>query len=254
MNEFFSIAEEGQDPNHEFQLKNLGTQLVKFSVTSSRRSGWDREYSSSDFHAPVVKEDYDNQFVSLMLRLRPAYRMPDLLSFHFDYYVQHYGGDKRAFLKHIKYGILPLLRKRKDCGDHHVELVENWLEGSGVPNRQAVPSITNNHITTGNINVPTQFQQGAGSFYQVQDVQRQDMNIDEALELIRQGIRRIEHELKDDLLSEVSNAKKYLDKGKEVSSRLLTVGSLVKDVGISVFANLVASPIYESTKQLFGLK
>ena len=113
--------------------------------------------------------------------------------------------------------------------------------------------IQNYHISVGDINSPTQFQQGSDNSSQTQEINYSKENINQLFTLLKADFDKLSVEVREDLKSEIEYASKQLDKGKSVKTQLSNIGSLVKDVGINVFANLLASPIYEILKPALGL-
>ncbi|OXA74168.1 hypothetical protein B0A56_12860 [Flavobacterium columnare NBRC 100251 = ATCC 23463] len=71
---------------------------------------------------------------------------------------------------------------------------------------------------------------------------------------MRQDLHKIsDREQAEELQTELDNASKQLEKGKDIKSRLTTIGGIVKDIGIKVFASLAASQIKDSLIPLLGL-
>jgi hypothetical protein len=113
--------------------------------------------------------------------------------------------------------------------------------------------IQNNLINVGDINSPTQFQQGSNHSTQTQEIAYTEENINKLFTLLKADFDKLSIDVRDDLNSEIEYASKQLKKGKSVKTQLLNIGGLVKDVGINVFANLIASPIFEIIKPAMGL-
>src|SRR4051794_34450464 len=106
MTKFYKIANEGEDPKNDFELKNLGSK-IKFNRLVNYghgHIGTERDYRQT------TTDDYDNSFVNLLCSIRPIHRLKDLLNFHLGYYE----GDKNEFLAQIKYIIIPLMKKDKN--------------------------------------------------------------------------------------------------------------------------------------------
>lgn len=113
--------------------------------------------------------------------------------------------------------------------------------------------IQNNHINVGDINSPTQFQQASNHSNQTQEITYSQENVNELFTLLKADFDKLSIDVREDIKSEIEYASKQLDKGKNVKTQLLNIGGLVKDVGINVFANLLASPIFEIIKPALGL-
>lgn len=54
-----------------------------------------------------IDDIIDTEFSKTLLRIKPIYRITEFIEYHFN----NYNGDKRVFLKHIKYVISPLIEK-----------------------------------------------------------------------------------------------------------------------------------------------
>jgi hypothetical protein len=113
--------------------------------------------------------------------------------------------------------------------------------------------INHNQISIGDINSPTQFQQGSNHSFQTQEIAYAKENINELFVLLKSDFDKLSINVREDLQSEMEYASKQLEKGKNVKTQLLNIGGLLKDVGINVFANLIASPIFEIIKPALGL-
>lgn len=253
MNDFYSIGKENEELENSLQLEHLGSQRVIGIVGSYRRSDWgERSGESKSYYAPVTKEDYDGLFASKLVNIRPPYDLHIFLDFHSSYYTKEFGGSQHQFLNHMKYVVLPLIVRRYKNKEEYIELFERWLEEKGIQSKKPMSTITNN-IITGDINAPTQFQQNSKKSHQSQEVVYNRNDVKEILELIQKDIQNLGHDIREELSVEVDNALKYLEKGKDVSSRLKTIGSLIKDININVFANLIAAPIFESIRPILGI-
>lgn len=257
MNEFYLIFEDNGIAKDDLMLDDMGNRKPLMTVGfPSRRSdfgGGSRGYNSKTYYGTVTADDYDNQFVNKLIKYKPIYNIHLLLDYHFKHYSKKYGNEvEEKFLKHMKYVVLPKLKTHAKARHEYVELFEEWLENNGLSISSKVKNITNN-IRTGDINAPTQFQQNSSKSKQLQKISIDPMEIRELLKVIKQDIQPLEGDLRNDIYDEVEKAQKHLDAGKDISTRLLTIGELMKDIGINVFANLLASPIYEMTKPLLGL-
>lgn len=125
MNQFYDISMENQEPTL-YQLRHLGNQSHVMSVGSykgredfgRRRSEWQHLYR------PTTSEDYDKEFAYRISKIKPPYTLFVFLDYHFNDYLQR-GNDPSIFLKHIKYVILPIMRKRA-YAEEYIELVHDW--------------------------------------------------------------------------------------------------------------------------------
>jgi rRNA maturation endonuclease Nob1 len=113
--------------------------------------------------------------------------------------------------------------------------------------------VQNNYITLRDINSPTQFQQGTKKSTQMQEIKQASEDIKELFNLVQADIKNLSINIQDEFKSEINYAVRQLEKGKDITTQLLNVGNLIKDVGINVFANLLASPIFEILKPSLDL-
>lgn len=97
------------------------------------------------------------------------------------------------------------------------------------------------------------FQNKTTHSVQMQNINIVKEDVHKLFELIKKDLKELNDEQSEDLKLEIQNAIKQLEKGKNINSRLLTIGSLIKDIGINVFANLLSSPIFELMKPILGL-
>lgn len=241
MNEFYSISEENKDPIDEFQLKNLGKRTVSMIVgKSSRRNFWEETESpqSTRYYTDVKSEDYDGVFAYKLKECKPPYDLGKILDYHLSYYINERQGDKSRFLNQIKFVILPKIKKYSDS-DIYVELINDWLNANGMNKKDN----KNLNLHIGDINAPTQFQMNSDNSHQTQQITYEKKEIIELLDLIKKDLDKISKESREDLENEIANAKKQLDKGKNINSRLKTIGSMIKDIGVGVFTNLATSPL-----------
>lgn len=111
----------------------------------------------------------------------------------------------------------------------------------------------NNQITIGNVNAPLQLLQSSNNSTQTQNINYSQENIKEFFSILKTDIIKLTPEQKDDFNSEIEYAVKQQTKGKDVKQQLLNIGGLMKDIGMNVFGNIIASPIFEVIKPLLGL-
>lgn len=246
MNEFYSIGEETSEPKDSFQLKNLGTK--KPFITIGGRRSWDGSINDSEtFYTNISTEDYDRLFVDKLTKIKPPYEINKLLDYHLKYYLSKNIGLKDKFLKHVKYVVIPEVKKKKDK-EVYTDLINEWLKENTEPMKDNV-----NKLNIGDINAPTQIVIDSNGAVQNQTVNYSSESILELFELIKADLKNMESDLKDELLIEVENATRHLQNNKDITSRLKTIGVLIKDIGINVFANLAAAPLYDHIKPLLGM-
>ena len=248
MNEFYSIGEETSEPKDSFQLKNLGAKKPSITIGGFGRS-WDGSpnNSSTTIYTNVTTEDYDRLFADKLTKIKPPYEINKLLDYHLGYYLSKNIGLKDKFLKHVKYVVIPEVKKKKDK-EVYADLINEWLKENTEPMKDNV-----NKLNIGDINAPTQILIDSNGAVQNQTVNYSKESILELFELIKTDLIDMQSEFKDDLLTEVENATKHLKNNKDITSRLKTIGGLIKDIGINVFANLAAAPLYDNIKPLLGM-
>jgi hypothetical protein len=126
--------------------------------------------------------------------------------------------------------------------------VENFEEETILPIQ-----INYNTTSVGNIYSPTQFQQGSINSPQSQTLSYTQKTVKDFFTLLQTAIKELPINQREDFEGEIKYAEKQLNKGNDISSQLLNVGKLMKDVGMNVFANVLASPIFEIVKPMIGL-
>ena len=249
MNEFYSIAEENVDTKNDFQLPNLGKRTVMAVVGKPVRSDWGerRTFESQTFYRDTKPEDYDNLFASKLTDCHPPYELRETLNYHLKYYTTQAKGEKQKFLLQIKYVILPIIKKRKN-NEVYVELIEDWLDGMTAKKKK--PST---NIKVGDINAPAQFLIHSDSANQSMKIAYTQNDVWEILERLKLDIEALEDDLRAEFVDEIKKTLKQLEKNKDVKGRLLTIGGMIREVGIGAFANLVSSPAYELLRPFLGL-
>ena len=178
MNNFYRIAKENETPEHEFILANLG---LKIKHTQLVNYGFGR-LGSELIYKETKSEDYDKSFVSLLTNMEPIYKANELLNFHFS----HFNGNKKEFLAHIRYNILPLMKKNQKSNEGYSQLVADWLDSKDIKPH----SVTN--ITIGEIKAPTQLQVNSDYSNQSQNISYSKDSIKELFELLKKDIERLE--------------------------------------------------------------
>lgn len=256
MNEFYSICTDGEDPKDEYQLKNLGNQVVSSIISIPVSGEWNSRgcYRRIKNYKKTTSEDYDKLLVNKLTRIKPSYDLYKILDYHLKYYLSKNDGDKSRFLDQIKYVVLPIIRKKKD-NDIFIELISEWITNQK-PKIQDKQS--NSNISIGEINAPTQITVNSDNSLQYQQLSFSKEDIIEFIQELKKDINsskeELKTELKDEFQNEINNTLKQLNNNEDVSGRLLTIGTLIKDVGIGVFTNLISSPIFEAMKPLLELQ
>lgn len=235
----YSISSVGFEPIDEYQLPNLGKER---KVWLGRIN--DRDFTTTE---EVSSETYDNVFFEKIYFCNPIYKVKDLLKYHFDFYGT--SPERRdIFFDHIEYVILPLFKKDKNPG--YSDLISKWLKENKMNKENNQSSAISLNNVSGNI----QIQNNTTASHQTQSISYSNNDINSLFEVLKKDIALlVDDEIKQELSQEVENAEKHHNKGKDISSRLQTIGSLINDVGINVFANLIASPIFEIMKPYLGM-
>jgi hypothetical protein len=110
--------------------------------------------------------------------------------------------------------------------------------------------VQHNSITLGNVYSPIQLLQASSHSNQHQVVQQSPEAVIALLNKLENDIKQLDKAIQSDFQMEIDYAKKQLQRSKPVTQQLENIGKLMKDVGINVFANVIASPIYETIKPL----
>jgi hypothetical protein len=251
--EFFAISKEKEKVENDFELMNLGDQRV-FMITSKRvRDDWgySKNYVSETSYTNTHSGDYDNSMASKLHYYDPIYELGNILDYHLEYYLTERNGDKNKFIKHIKYTIIPIIKKgnnnhKEEC----IELVLEWINAHTQSNiKMNTPSKI--EVKGSFNNSPILIQNN--SDHSNQSLQVTNEQIDSFLKLLKEDLENIKSDIKDELLDEISKAESNLSKGKNISSRISTVWSLVKEIGVSLFSKTTASLIFETIKVPLGL-
>jgi hypothetical protein len=254
MNPFFDISTQSDLPDGAHQLENLGSQRIFASFGKRIRGDWGERdhYQSSHVYTDVTAEDYDHQFVSRLLRVKPSYKIDGLIDHHFNFYVSDNAGGKELFLEHMRYEILPLLKKRS-TNEAYIELFEKWINNKKMKPEEKNNQTINNTINVGTVNAPLQFQQNTSHATQVQHNNLQKDQLKDFFEILRDDLQAMDENIRKDFAMEMDYAVAQLERNRDVQPQLTTIGSLMKDVGLGTFTNLLAAPIFEIVKPLLGL-
>lgn len=255
MNEFYDIGTQNDLSEDSYQLKDLGHQKILISASTRVRGGWGEQdqYERSNVYTAVTAEDYDHQFVSKLLRVRPSYKIETLINHHFHFYLSKHPGLKEEFLNHMRYEVFPLIKKRSN-NESYTELFEKWINdqtmGHEKPN--SIPTI-NNTINVGNVNAPLQLQQNSNHSVQTQNNHLPKEDMEHFFEILKKDIKQVDENIRKDFLMEIDYTLVQIERERDIKPQMLNIGELIKDVGVNTFANLLAAPIFEVVKPLLGL-
>ncbi|WP_354301607.1 hypothetical protein [Pedobacter sp. UYP1] len=257
MNEFFDISTETELSDDALQLSNLGNQKIFMSIGHRVRGDWgeDEGIETSNFYVDVTADDYDDQFISKLLRIRPSYKIDVLINHHFNYYISKHPENKTEFVMHMLYEIFPALKKRS-ASEAYIDLFGKWLNGQVPQTQDNNPNqtVNNNTINFGSVHAPIQFQQNSPNSAQTQHNRISQEQLKDFFKLLRDDIRNIDEKIREDFAMEMNYAIKQLEKGHDPKPQLSALGDLMKDVGINTFANVLSAPVFEWMKPFLGFQ
>lgn len=247
MNPFYDISTEKTLHENNLQLCYLGSRRI-FAIIGSRNG------ESTNHYTDTTPEDYDNQFATKLKKWKPIYELEKLLEHHYQYYLENNPGKNEVFCKHLEYVVLPRLKKSPD-NDTHCKLIEDWLITKKSPSRSTNEKqiVNNNTIQISNIHAPIQFQQNSDNSVQNQTIQFNKEDIKKAFELLSIDIKNMNEQIRADFSMEMNYAMVQLEKGKDIKQPMFNIGLLMKEIGLGVFENLAAAPIFEYLKPILGL-
>lgn len=122
INLFYSTFTD-EENHHEFDIESLGENRYR-GMEIMFTDGNGNVRGGESFNSPTTQEDYDDAFFETILRLSPIYKIPDFLDHHFDFFKMN-NNNTDLFLKHIRYVILPMLKRASRS--EYVELTLNWI-------------------------------------------------------------------------------------------------------------------------------
>jgi hypothetical protein len=143
--------------------------------------------------------------------------------------------------------------KKEKNNEGQVNLVNDWLAQKNPKQNQATQHIHNYNIKTRNINAPTQFQQNSDNSVQNQNLNYNEATVKELFKVLEADIASLSTDVKEDFSSEMSYALNQMKKGKDIKIQLLNLGSLISNVGVPLFVNLISSGVFEVMKPHLGL-
>lgn len=232
MNTFYVISEEGQQTN-EFDIQYFGDVIGHNQVYKAGGGSIGLKRVSK----PATSAEYDMKFRALMYTIKPIYKIPSFL----DYHLEKYTGNPNEFISQIKYVILPQVERGNRPS--YAKIVQDWLDEKN-PKYESKSYM----ISTGDINAPIQIQQNSDNSSQVQKITYSKENINDLFGLIREDIKNIDKEIREDFDLEMNYAVKQLSKEKDIQPQLLSLGELIKNVGLPIFTGLTSSGLFEIIK------
>lgn len=243
MNPFFDISKENNHCINKFQLKNLGPTMIMASIIG-RNGGF------SDYYRETTDGDYDLFFADTIFKWQPIYELEELLDYHYQYYTNNNLGRGDKFLKHLKFIVIPILEGRGNS-KVPIDLIEDWLKSK---QQFTDAPIVNNIINIRDINAPVQLQQNSNQSVQKQQhLDSEGKSILKAFELIKLDIQKLEQHIKSDFSMEMTYATAQINKDRDVGPQLKNIGKMMQQIGMGVFTNLAAAPIFEYIKPYLGL-
>ena len=256
MNPFFEISNDENLPYDELPLRNLGRQQI-FAIIGGRRGSdyWGTNGSASKTtYTNTTPEHYDRQFVYKLQKWKPVYKIDCLIEYHYGHYINEHQQGHDEFLKHMRYVILPQLKKIKN-NEVCIELFEQWLDQK-TPKIKEDPKhniVNHNTIKVGSINAPTQFQQNSDHSAQTQNNHYHKEDVQKLFELLKNDIENVDERIRKDFAMEMDYAVTQMVRDKDIKPQLLNIGSLIRQVGMGTFTNLLAAPVFELIKPHLGL-
>lgn len=254
MNPFYDISNQQELAPDSLQLNTLGSKRVYMSFGKTTRDSWGKSNTEWNHHMKSVQpEDYDRRFADKLMKAKPIYTMNNVLDHHLNHYcLKHIEGQK-DFLIHMRYVVIPILKKLKNS-DICITLFEKWLEEkSPLTSKLITPYTVNNNINFGTVNAPVQLQQNSNQSVQTQHNHMQKEQLNDFFNLLRKDIQQVDKAVREDFAMEMDHAIAKLQKERDIKPNLLIIGSLMRDVGIGTFTNLLAAPIFELVKPYLGL-
>lgn len=113
---------EGPADKDSFDLADLGPTRTHLTPFGFMRNG--KLEGFEPFVVPTRASDYDEAFLKKLLAIQPVYATTELLSYHFDHFLQKQENG-REFLHHLEYVLLPQLKNV--TGTAHAVLAQEWL-------------------------------------------------------------------------------------------------------------------------------
>lgn len=251
MNEFYLISQSNSVGDDSLKIKKLDSQSISAIFGGSRRSGWGKTPTSQTFYRDTTAEDYDREFVNRLMNFKPVYELDILLDFHYTNYAKTTNNADK-FCKHIEYVVFPLLKNRRES-EVQQKLVNNWLQSKSKNTIENNIKKQNLKLEIRDIHSPTQIQINSDNSAQKIEINYSDKDLKEFFSLVVKDLENIRTPESEELKTEIKKTEDKIREGKNVKNRLVIIGELIKDIGINVFANVVASPIYKKLAPLFGL-
>ncbi len=143
--------------------------------------------------------------------------------------------------------------KKERYKERHVALINDWLAKKETLLTATTTYIHNYSIKTGDDHAPTQFQQNSDNSVQNQSLNYNEAIVKELFEVLETDIENFATDIKENFSSEMSYALKLIKQGKDIKSQLLNIGSLISNVGLPFFVNLVSSGVFEIMKPYLGI-
>lgn len=231
MNTFYAISEKGKEAN-EFEIPYFGDVMSQNQINPTGGS-----IQINKVFKTATDREYDIKFRKVMYSLKPIYKVPLFL----DYHLERYLGNPTEFLSQINYTILPLVDRgsRKS----YAKIIQDWLNVKNPKSESK--SYT---ISTGDINAPLQIQQDSNYSSQIQKIKQTKESVNELFSLIRKDIEKLDKDIREDFELEMNYAVKQLSKEKDIQPQLLSIGELIKNVGLPIFTGLTSSGLFEMIK------
>lgn len=125
LNQFYSTYTDAQN-RHPYDLPVLPEEMMRVNtmVGIIDRKGVSNWFNNP--YTPTSSEDYDNGFLSALIKVSPIYKIKDFIEHHYMWYSNDKSSiETELFIDHIKYVILPKLKpSRLECA----EIMTDWLQ------------------------------------------------------------------------------------------------------------------------------
>ncbi|MDW3195449.1 MAG: hypothetical protein R8G66_23940 [Cytophagales bacterium] len=137
--EEFHLSYNGKvTPDYEYddsERSPLQVILYPSFIWASRELNRNSPFEQNKF----VNECIDSEFVNMLFRIYPVYKVRDFIEYHF----QFYEGETSEFLRHIKYSIIPIIRAKIENARNK----DSELFGREVPEFDVIKDVIEDWMT-----------------------------------------------------------------------------------------------------------
>lgn len=123
-NKFYKTFSQEQD-KHEYGLLQLDDKQMRGSSIAFLYP--DRPtIGGRPYYPDTTQQDYDEKFVELLLDIYPVYKVSDVLTYHYDNYVNNVE-EEADFIIHIEYVILPKVANYSKAAPLY-KIIQSWVD------------------------------------------------------------------------------------------------------------------------------